>query len=285
MKNYTYTILRYVHDTTTREFVNVGVALYCPDLKYINAQCRTTYGRISNVFPGFNGEHFRSLMRHIFVSFEDLGERLRGSVVQPQSKSILELAQQILPLDDSALQWSEIGSGTTDNPSQALEQLYERMVMRYEEKQTRERRTEEDVWRHFKRGLERRNLLRLFEPKTIEVKDDEVKFKHAWKNGTWHCLEPLSFDLSTPDSIKDKAHRWLGQITSVANSSTERFRLYFLVGRPQEEVLQDAFENALSILKKIPTENEIFLEQDTDRLTDRIATEVASHRDNIPDER
>lgn len=40
---YTYTVLRYVHDTTTGEFVNVGVALYAPELRYASALCRTTY--------------------------------------------------------------------------------------------------------------------------------------------------------------------------------------------------------------------------------------------------
>jgi hypothetical protein len=34
---YTYTILRYVHDTATGEFVNVSVALYAPDANFVSA--------------------------------------------------------------------------------------------------------------------------------------------------------------------------------------------------------------------------------------------------------
>ncbi|MCK7468808.1 MAG: hypothetical protein MZU91_12245 [Desulfosudis oleivorans] len=51
--------------------------------------------------------------------------------------------------------------------------------------------------------------------------------------GVWHCRAPVSFDLASSDSIRDKAHRWLGQLTSVAGAS-EPFKLYFLVGEPAQ---------------------------------------------------
>lgn len=278
--SYTYLVLRYVHDTSTGEFVNVGVALYAPEARYASALCRSTYGRLSGVFPGINGEHFKSLMRHIQARFEELGDRLASELPLSQPSSVVDLAQSVLPRDDSSLQWSPLGSGRTEDPSAALERLFERMVMRYDQRQHRERRTEEDVWRHFKRGLEERHLLQHFQPKKIAVQDDEVEFEYAWKNGVWHCLEPISFDLSEPDSIRDKAHRWLGQMTSV-RSSDEQFRLYLLVGQPQHDELRSAFDSALSILRKIPVEKEIFLEQDRDKLADRIARELADHEASL----
>ncbi|HLQ27388.1 MAG TPA: DUF3037 domain-containing protein [Acidiferrobacterales bacterium] len=276
---YTYTVLRYVHDITTGEFVNVGVALYAPEACYASALCRTTYGRLAKVFPGVSGEHFKSLMRHIQARFEEFGERLNAQISLEKMESVLDLARSILPTDDSSLQWSPSGAGRTDDPSQMLERLYERMVRRYDDKQTKERRTEEDVWRNFKHHLEARRLLQFFQPKKIAVQDDEVDFQYAWKNGVWHCLEPVSFDLSSPDSIKDKAHRWLGQITSISNAS-DHFRLYLLVGQPQDDALRGAFDNALSILGKIPVDKEIYLEQQVGDLTERIAQEVGTHRDS-----
>jgi hypothetical protein len=38
--SYTYTVLRYVHNTTSGEFVNVGVVLYAPEARYASAVCR-----------------------------------------------------------------------------------------------------------------------------------------------------------------------------------------------------------------------------------------------------
>src|SRR3990167_7059490 len=113
---YTYTVLRYVHDITTGEFVNVGVALYAPQARYASAQCRTTYGRLNKIFPGLNGEHFRSLMKHIQARFEEMGEQLASELLLNEPHNVMEFAHSILPRDDSSLQWSPAGSGVTDNP-------------------------------------------------------------------------------------------------------------------------------------------------------------------------
>jgi hypothetical protein len=271
--SYTYTVLRYVHDTTTGEFVNVGVALYAPEARYASAECRNTYGRLNKVFPGINPEHFKSLMRHIQARFEELGEQLSTQLPLEPVKTVEELARRILPPDDSALQWAPMGSGRAADPADALERLFDRMVMRYEDKTPKERRTEDDVWRHFKRSLEARQLLQHFKPRKITVPDDEVEFDYTWRNGVLHCLEPVSFDLSSAESIKEKAHRWLGRITSIAKAE-EKFRLYFLVGSPQDEALGAAFDSALSILGKIPVEKIIYREQQGDQLSERLAREV-----------
>lgn len=279
MKNqisYTYSVLRYVHDVTSGEFVNVGVALYAPQARYLSAMCRPTYGRLNKVFPGMNGEHFKALMRHIQNSFEAQGERFANELALASPAGVMEIAQSVLPKDDSSLQWSPAGSGRTDDPAQALEKLFNRMVMRYEERQPSSSRTDDDVWRHFKRDLEEQKILQHFQPKTIAVQDDEIEFQHSWKNGKWHCLEPISFDLVAADSIKDKAHRWLGQLASVKDA-VDPFKVYLLVGAPQQENLQPAFQNAMSILGKIPGDREIVLEKDALDWAARIAGEVAEH--------
>ena len=97
---YTYTVLRYVHDTTTGEFVNVGVALHAPKACYASAQCRSTYGRLNKVFPGINADHFKSLMRHIQARFEKMGERLVSELALDHVNSVEDLARKILPVDD-----------------------------------------------------------------------------------------------------------------------------------------------------------------------------------------
>ena len=42
---YTYTILRYVHDVMTGEFINVGVVMHVPSQRQLLARTRTTIGR------------------------------------------------------------------------------------------------------------------------------------------------------------------------------------------------------------------------------------------------
>jgi hypothetical protein len=271
---YTYTVLRYVHDTTTGEFVNAGVAIYAPEARYASALCRTTYARLSKTFPGIDGESFRGLMRFIQSRFEELGDRLRNELpLEGLPKSALDLAHAILPRDDSSLQWSPAGSGLTENVSQTLEALFDRLVTRYDEQPLIESRSDEEVWRKYKKNLEVRHVLKHLQPKKIVVQDDEVEFQHAWKNGVWHCLEPLSFDLSSPESIRRKAHEWLGQIQSVKDASDE-FKLYLLLGEPQQETLRPAFDNAVSILRKVPVQNEIVREENASAFSERFAREI-----------
>lgn len=274
---YSYTVLRYVHDTMTGEFVNVGVALHAPEAGYLSAICRTTYRRVSAAFPGMKGEHFRAVMRHVQARFEQIGEHLSTVSNALGNQTLLEITRGVLPADDSSFQWGPVGVGLAADPSQKLEALFNRMVMRYDEQPpTRVRRTDDDVWRNFKRDLEQRRLLRYFEPKTISVLDDEVRFEHAWKNGIWHCVEPVSFDMAAAETIKDKAHRLLGQMTSV-HQAADNFRLYMLVARPDDDALMPAFESALSILQKMPCDKEIVQEDDHAALADRLAQEVDDH--------
>jgi hypothetical protein len=274
---FTHTVLRYVHDTTTGEFINVGVAIYSREARYASALCRNTLGRLSKTFPGMDGEAFKSLMRYIQSRMEELGDGLQNDLpFEGLPESVMELAHQVLPPDDSSLQWSPPGSGLSDDLPRTLESLFQRHVMRYEDRPQQERRTDDEVWRKFRRTLEARHVLKHLQPKKITGRDDEIEFQHAWKNGLWHCLEPVSFDLSSPDSIREKAHRWLGQVMSV-HDADEPFKLYLLLGEPQQEVLRPAFEKAISILGNLPVENEIIREPDAEGFSARFAGEIEAH--------
>lgn len=275
---YTYTVLRYVHDIATGEFLNVGVALVAPEHLYVNAQCRTSFQRLKQVFPTLDGDSFRSAMRHLNHSFERFQQELRDELPLRQTTGgVMDYAHAVLGADDSSLQWSPMGSGVTVDPERTLEQLYDRFVMANDKHGPTHRRQDDDVWRHFSLELQQRQVLKHFVPKTITVRDDQLEFKHAWKNGVWHCLAPVSFDLASSDSIRDKAHRWLGQLISVASSS-EPFKLYFLVGEPAQAELRPAYESALSILGKVSIDREVFPESAAEELAQRIADQVAEHQ-------
>lgn len=274
---YTYTVLRYIHDTTTGEFVNVGVALYAGEQRYVSALCRNTYGRLGKVFPGIDGDSFKNLMRYIQSRFDEFGERLRSELpLTALPKGVMEVALTVLPADDSSLQWSPMGSGLTEDPSATLEVLFQRMVARYDERQEKERRSDDEVWRGYRRALEKNHVLGHLKPVKISVEDDEMQFNHTWKNGVLNCLEPVSFDLTAADSIRDKAHRWLGLINSI-NNPTSPFKLYMLVGEPQKEELRPAFDSAISILNKMPVDSQVIREKDADEFSQRLAKEIAEH--------
>jgi hypothetical protein len=279
-QNYEFSVLRYVHDTLTGEFVNVGVVIYCEKEKWISAQCRNTYARVSAVFPNLNSSHFRKMMKFVQSEFSRANESLNTELQFSDIKSLQTLLHRVLPKDDSSLQWAPISAGLSVDLDSELTLLFERYVSHYDIKAGRDRRTEQDMWKDFKKTLESFSLTEEFQPKKIAVKDDEIEFQHSWKNGIWHCIEPISFDLSDSDYFKDKAHRWLGQLSSIQDS-TDKFKVYLLVSPPTERELQPAFNKALSILRKIPVESEIFLENDAPRLAEEIQKKMDIHNQSI----
>jgi len=274
---YTYTVLRYVHDTSTGEFANVGVVISAPSAKFADAILRPTYGRLSKMFPGMDGEHFRQVIRHLQSRFEEIASQVREEMDLGQKPTnAQELAFSVIAPDDSSFQWSAMGSGLAADLPVTLESIYQKMVERYDDRQKTESRSDELVWKSFKKRLEERKVLSRLHPKTISVQDDEVTFSHAWKNHQWHCMETLSFDLMQPQSIREKAHSWLGKMTSIKDA-TEKFRVCYLVGEPQLEGSRRAFEQALNVLHKTPVEHEIIREHEAESFAAEVAKEIAAH--------
>jgi hypothetical protein len=232
---------------------------------------------MGKMFPDMNRDGFKSAMRYIEAQIETMGARLKGELpLESLPVDAGAVARTVLPHDDSSLQWSAVGGGLCDDPAQKLEELFTRYVTRYDTRGTVETRSDEEVWSKFKRALDEKHVTARLKPKKISVADDEVEFARAYKNEQWHCIEPLSLDLALAESIKDKAHKWLGQITSVQNAG-ERFRVYFLVGAPQQPELRESYESALKILAKVPVEHEIVTEDAASGFANRLHRIVEAH--------
>jgi len=275
---FTYTFLRYVHDLATGEFVNMGVALYAPEAKYISASCSPRYGRLSKMFLDVNGDHLRSVLRYIQARFEEQAARFNSELpLAGKPKSIMEIAHSILPPDDSSLQWSEPNGGITDDPAATLEQLYARLVEKYEQRTQLPSRLDDDVWKVFRKELETKHVLARMQPKRIIAKDYDYEFEHSWRNGSWNLYQPISMDLTDAENILDKANRWLGRSFNLFKESDEKFHLWMLLGEPRDEKLRTAFGKALNILHKMPVKTDFVSEKDASKFSRELEKEMAKH--------
>jgi len=274
---YSYSVLRYVHDTLTGEFVNVGLVLFSPEGRFLRFKAKTTVGRVTSMFPSLKTSAFKELLRSVKKRFDVIeAETSAGLGIWERKSNLDEILLYAMPQDDSSLVWSPISTGVTSDLKGSFDKIFSRYISKFDQKTIRNRRTDDDVWRLFRRDLEKRNLLSFFETKSISGKDDEVEFPFAWKNGVWHCIEPISFDLTAPESIRDKAHKWLGQIASVTDSQDE-FKVYLVLAKPQQSNLAGAFEKAISILEKVPVPNEIYVDSDMEKLVDKLYKQVEAH--------
>lgn len=276
---YTYTVLRYVHDPSTGEFVNVGAALYAPEARFAGVLCRTTYERFSCMFPDFDGNAFRSVVRFVGSQFEKLNEKLQEDnffIARP--KSVMEMAHSILPHDDASFRWSEPAGGITDDPVAALQKIFARMVSRYDEKAEDGGRNEEDIRNSLREEFQLRGVSRYLTSKTITAPHEEASFPYAHKNGVWSCLDGVSFDLAQPETIKNKARRWLG-LTVALSKSPEDFKLYLLLAEPRQPDARQrkAVHRAIDLLEEIPVKHRIIREGEMRQFTDEFSEEIKAH--------
>jgi hypothetical protein len=266
--SYSNITLRYVHDVVTGEFANIGVVLYVPEQRFLEARFATSYERLNAIFLRIDHLHFRGLMRYMANRFEELGAEIRGGLHVPPVNALSEVVRQVLPPDDSSLQWSAQGGGFTDDP-----ELYKRLVERFVAGAEQVSRTDEEIARPFKARLGKK--AEKLSEKTIATKDYQYDFRFAWKNNIWHLYEPVSFDLVDPGSIREKANKWLGRGVALHEAS-EKFKIHFLLGEPRQAETKPAFENAIHLLSKIPGQKELVRENETERFAEHVANEIGS---------
>ena len=274
---YSYTIVRYVHDVVTGEFINVGVILFAPAIGAFKFKTRSTIGRLKGVFPDIDRASFVAAMRAMRRGCQQIARQERDAGFLASQGDAAALARTAVTPDDSALQLSPCGTGLTSDPDQTLRQLYDRLVARYDLR-PRHGRSDDDVWRPVRQQLEARNIAQQLQETSIRGAVDDVVFKHAWKNGQWNVYEPVSFDLADADGIKAKAREWLGHLSAVvAGGVAEQFKAHFIVGAPQDQALTDAYQTAIAILQQAPNHPAVFQEHQIDVLVAQIEDEVRAH--------
>lgn len=276
---YSYSVLRYVHDIVTGEFVNVGIVFLAPEhdgyAPVVLFDFKDRIQRLRPLFPNIDRPAFVATIAALRRAAKAIAKEIGGDRLF-SSGDARTVALRMLPHDGSSLQWSEVGTGIAKNVSKEFERIADRMLSTYD-RRTEARKTDEDVWRPIRHALAERKILIDFEPKVIRGEVDAIEFKHSWKNGQIHAYEPLSFDLSDADNIKDKARRWMGHLSSVKIGAQDQFKAYFIAGRPSDERLLPAYETALSILRAAPNSPQVYEEADVEALVDTIEDEFRHH--------
>lgn len=279
---YNFAILQYHHDYVAGEAMNVGVLVYSEDAKFLRLKARPSGGRLLAAYPNLARTAFTHDVREVERGFLQLEKKLAQKSLfrtsdwlelTPSSKErdgMLErLAAKVLRHDASSLRWGKFGSGITNNPSDILEQLYDRFVMKFEEVKDVTGRVDEQIFEPVKRMLKDVGIYKKFDTHVVTSKIQNVEFPHAIKNGRWHCIQPLSFDLATPEGMERKATLWTGNLFHI-RENTDQFSAYILAGKPSSEHLRPAYERALETLRAAPTSPQVVDEDEAVILVDQL---------------
>src|SRR5208283_3683284 len=93
-----FSLLRYVYDPLTEEFVNIGVVLYSPANSFLRATFTSRYGRISRMFGRIDGASFRATVGYIERRVSDANERMaRGLLFSDPKESLETILGEVLP--------------------------------------------------------------------------------------------------------------------------------------------------------------------------------------------
>lgn len=276
MKKYQYQIVRYIHDRVTSEFVNVGIVVFAKKEGFLHSKFISKYSRISNFFSDINGSQIISTLKNFEKEVDRYSNELKGLFFDPSS--IEEITQKILPKDDSALECSEVFLGIDINLDSALNGLYNRQIRKYIVDTEKDVKTDGEVWKNFyKEYFDKYNITKRLTTHLVKTKNDVIEFDKAWKNGSWHCYQTLSFDLKKTESIKNKVYKWSGIVNELENSK-ELLHLYLLTEESSKhqdlnKFIKDTFKNRSNDLVKIS----VIKQQDADKFAKKVLAELESH--------
>jgi Protein of unknown function (DUF3037) len=123
---YSYVLLRYVHDVVRGEFANVGVVLFAPDSHFLRGRFVSDFRRLRAMFGELDEAHLSAMAQHLDETFA----KFHPGRDAPK-RDISQLVQQVLPADDSSLQWSPAGGGVTNDATDKLNHLFQRFVQQH----------------------------------------------------------------------------------------------------------------------------------------------------------
>lgn len=275
-KLYSYVVLKFVPDAVTGEVLNAGIVFYCAQNNFLLAKMRPSISRLTHAFPGLNGNGLKRLLGWIQVSINRHARRIRSSsrpLFEEEPNSAAGFAMLHFPNDDSSLQWSRESRGFTSDPEREFERIFDRVVTFHDRPHERGRRSDADVWFKYLRYLENTGVSEQLQQHEVSGEIEPYLFDHAIKNGAWHCLEPMSFDLMRPESIKAKAREKFATM-SFLDRSDQTLKVYFLLGEPASDEGKRAADTAIKILDRSPINSEIVLESSASVFAERMAALV-----------
>jgi Protein of unknown function (DUF3037) len=262
MTPYQFAILRYRHSVTEGELVNIGIVMWLPSEKIIRYKLNERYSRLSKFFAEFDGSSYRQMLRRLNQHFSRTSTKeYQERLFARHSDEAVDFLGPLMVSDDSCFQWSETMAGISEKPELRLEELYHELITRHETAH-RERRDEDDIWQNVNLRLQQPGLSdKVRTDFEIRGKEYSYRFKACWQNGMIQVLEPISFDLSRPSDIVEKANMWSGRLFNLQNS---QFKMTGIVSPPANRELLSDYERALRILRTSPRVRKILPESEID---------------------
>jgi Protein of unknown function (DUF3037) len=274
-------VVQYQHDAALGERLNVGVVLVCHDQHFAQARFQDHLARVSAAFPGAS-------LPNIKATCKAIASTIRSMHKQPglfDGRAPVDLVNQAIPAADAAFMTSELFRGVTADPARMLDDLF-RLYVDTQHREGMRHRDEQEIMSSLFRKLRQRQVPKsYFVKKSVGPEEYQIPFKHVWKNGHMHALQPISFDLSTGDTIREKAASWNGRLHAatpwnydvtphiiLARPSSDAPKVIRKAADDGHKLLRDQFRSEMAKGKL-----RILDEGDADSVVEQIAADYREH--------
>ncbi len=276
---YTYSVIRYRHDPSAGEMLNIGVLAYSADTGQVGLRFDPRYARLSEAFVGFDGDHYRRVMERFQYGVESLGNRLAGNLFELDERrrfsDAASIARSVWPDQGLSYQVGVSMAGITYDLAVEVDDLFRRFVLsQYEREERRQRRDDNAVWEEFKKAMAPRGIMPLIKPVTLGA--NGVEFRFAFKNEKWHVMEPISLDYVDPADISRRAYRTLGEAFALRREE-DLGTYYVLLGQPRDESDMQRYQQVYSMISEMPVNHRIVETGDAEQFAADLACELRAH--------
>ncbi|RYZ78006.1 MAG: DUF3037 domain-containing protein, partial [Proteobacteria bacterium] len=213
-KPFSYSVLRYSHDPTSGEAINVGVLLYSGESGFAALEIDENYGHLVDLYRGFRKDDFALMLTSLTKGIKKLTPRLQEpSLLESLPETALDVARLLLPDQGGSFRFGTLGRGRgrgmdLENEAKAL---FTQLIKKQRpETKHWNRRNSEAVWRYYREALNVYGIPSVLEEREVETPSLPILFKHTYQNGRCHALEPLSLEYAKTTDITNVAAKWRG---------------------------------------------------------------------------
>jgi hypothetical protein len=122
---FTYVVIRYVHDASAGESLNVGVLLVEDDSTWVGCRVDTSAKRFINAFQGFDAALHQEVTHGLLARVKDIHRFLGHSSFGDAGRVI----RGCWPDAGLTYRYSEVKAGVSENLEATLDTLYERFIV------------------------------------------------------------------------------------------------------------------------------------------------------------
>ncbi|MDO3383692.1 DUF3037 domain-containing protein [Gilvimarinus algae] len=202
-----YAIVRFLPYMETGEFANIGVLAFAPKTGYLDFKlAQGAFPRVTRFFAELDKKVYSKAVEGFA---EELAE-VRTIAEDLSGKELAAFGQEVARPRESLIRFSDIRVLMTEDPTQALENLYERYVGRnFVNKERREQVMVDAI----KRQLRKNNLQNLYKKYTFEEDYRKIQFPLVWNGTERHSIiKPLTLDQKDPSKLVEHADEWKRKI-------------------------------------------------------------------------